>query len=62
MKSLYTLTAGLGVTAFLGGPLAAAEKVTFDDHVLPVLQQSCLNCHNPDKAKGGLDLSTFPAR
>lgn len=39
--------------------LSAAEKVTFDDHVLPVFQQSCLNCHNPDKAKGGLDLSTF---
>jgi WD40 repeat protein len=37
----------------------AAEKVTFDDHILPLFQQSCLNCHNPDKAKGGLDLSTF---
>jgi len=39
----------------------AADKVTFDDHVLPVLQQACLNCHNPDKAKGGLDLSTYGA-
>ncbi len=38
---------------------AAADKVTFDDHVMPIFQQSCLNCHNPDKAKGGLDLSTF---
>jgi len=37
----------------------AAEKVTYDDHVLAVFQQTCLNCHNPDKAKGGLDLSTF---
>jgi len=37
----------------------AAEKVTFDDHVFPIFQQACLNCHNPDKAKGGLDLSTF---
>ncbi len=40
-------------------PLVAEDKVTYDDHVLPVFQQSCLNCHNPDKAKGGLDLSTF---
>lgn len=39
--------------------LSAADKVTYDDHVLPVFQQTCLNCHNPDKAKGGLDLSTF---
>jgi len=40
-------------------PLAAADKVTFEDHVFPIFQQVCLNCHNPDKARGGLDLSTF---
>ena len=37
----------------------AEEKVTYDDHVFPIFQQSCLNCHNPDKTKGGLDLSSF---
>lgn len=37
----------------------AQEKVTYDDHVFPIFQQSCLNCHNPDKTKGGLDLSSF---
>lgn len=42
-------------------PLTAPGKVTFDDHVLPVFQQACLNCHNPDKTKGGLDLSSFSA-
>jgi predicted nucleic acid-binding Zn-ribbon protein len=40
-------------------PLSAADKVTYDDQVLPIFQQSCLNCHNPDKNKGGLDLSSF---
>jgi hypothetical protein len=41
-------------------PLAfAEEKTTYDDHVFPIFQQSCLNCHNPDKSKGGLDLSSF---
>ncbi len=39
----------------------AQEMTTYDDHVFPILQQSCLNCHNPDKAKGGLDLSSFAA-
>ncbi len=38
---------------------AAADKVTYDEHVFPIFQQICLNCHNPDKTKGGLDLSTF---
>jgi WD40 repeat protein len=37
----------------------AQEKTTFDEHVFPIFEQSCLNCHNPDKTKGGLDLSTF---
>ena len=40
-------------------PFAASAKVTYDDDVLPVFEQVCLNCHNPDKAKGGLDLSSF---
>ncbi|MGD9748139.1 MAG: c-type cytochrome domain-containing protein, partial [Verrucomicrobiales bacterium] len=37
------------------------KKVTFKDHVLPILENRCLNCHNPDETKGGLDLSTFSA-
>ncbi len=36
-----------------------AEKITYDDHLRPILADRCLSCHNPDKAKGGLDLSTY---
>lgn len=39
--------------------LPAQEKISYDDHILPLFGQACLNCHNPDKARGGLDLSTF---
>ncbi|MES2440136.1 MAG: c-type cytochrome domain-containing protein [Verrucomicrobiota bacterium] len=39
----------------------AEEKTTYDDHIFPIFQQACLNCHNPDKAKGGLDLSSYSA-
>lgn len=46
-------------TAILLLGCARAEKVTYDDHVLPIFEQACLNCHNPDKAKGGLDLSSY---
>ena len=38
---------------------ADAPKVTFDDHIVPILKNSCLNCHNPDKKKGDLDASSF---
>lgn len=38
-----------------------AKKVTFVDDVLPILENKCANCHNPDESKGGLDLSSFSA-
>ena len=40
-------------------PAISAEKVTYDDHVRPIFADRCLSCHNPDKAKGGLDLTTY---
>lgn len=49
----------LVISAALTSLAIAQEKITYDEHVLPVFQQSCLNCHNPDKTKGGLDLSSF---
>lgn len=39
--------------------LAAPAAVNFNDHLLPVLQAHCLGCHNADKKKGDLDLSSF---
>lgn len=47
------------ISLMLAAITHAQPKVTFDEHVLPIFQQSCLNCHNPDKAKGGLDLSSY---
>jgi hypothetical protein len=44
------------------GASSAAEpktKINFDQHIAPILREKCLACHNADKAKGGLDLSTF---
>src|SRR5690242_8363976 len=52
------------LTAMIGSAASAAfaadgAKVTFEDHVLPIFKNSCLNCHNPDKKKGDLDASSF---
>ncbi len=44
---------------FLATPALANEKITFDDHITPILRTHCLSCHNPDRARGGLDLSTY---
>jgi chaperonin cofactor prefoldin len=48
---------GLGSAA----PCAAQEKITFQDHVRPIFESACNSCHNPDKKKGGLDLSSYAA-
>src|SRR6478672_2426006 len=47
------------VVAAWSGFARADDKVTYQDHILPLFRNSCLNCHNPDKKKAGLDLSTF---
>lgn len=73
MGHMKMKTKFLGKAALLGGAMlwsgaarsAGAEdstaKTTFVDHVLPVLESSCLNCHNPDESKGGLDLTSYAA-
>ncbi len=38
---------------------AGTKKVTYDEHVLPILREKCLACHNADKARGGLSLAAF---
>ena len=53
MKTLAALTLALPIAAL------AADKVTYVDHVLPIFRNTCLNCHNPDKKKAGLDLTTY---
>ena len=51
---------GLGVLCGMisvGG--AAIESPNYNDQVLPIFRNACLNCHNSDKKKAGLDLSTY---
>lgn len=44
-----------------GGTALGQDKVTFTDHLLPLIEQHCANCHNPDKKKGDLVLTSYPA-
>ena len=34
-------------------------KVTYDDHVLPMLREKCLTCHGQDKKSGGLSMHLY---
>jgi hypothetical protein len=63
MKAISTLT--LSLAAFLLGAFAfaadppKANKITYQDHILPILREKCLSCHDGDKVKGGLDATTY---
>ncbi len=54
MLSLLLLVPGLAQAQTANSP------VTYKDHVQPILRKHCLNCHNPDKARSDLDVSTYP--
>ena len=45
----------------LGLPLVAQDKVTYADHARAALENKCFSCHNPDKKKGDLDLTSYAA-
>ncbi len=55
MKNFAFLSASIALAL----TASAADKITFNDQVLPIFRNACLNCHNPDKKKAGLDLSTY---
>ncbi len=37
----------------------AEDKITYQDNVLPIIQANCAKCHNEDKHKADLDLTSY---
>ncbi len=66
-RSCHRITIVLSAIAMAfgaaGSDLGAQEKkppkITFDDHVKPILKQKCFSCHNPDKKSGDLDMTNY---
>ena len=59
---LILLVRRMAVVLCLIGMTSSAfsqQKTTFADHVLPLVEQHCAKCHNPDKKKGDLDLTSY---
>lgn len=64
MRSRFLILAALVTGLAASGVRAAdkpAAKITFDEHVLPILRESCAACHGADKQRGGLAVHTFAA-
>ena len=55
-KFHFFASASLVVLAALA---AKADKITYQDNVLPLIQANCAKCHNEDKRKADLDLTSY---
>jgi DNA-binding beta-propeller fold protein YncE len=55
---IHCNAAVLGVMA-LAAAAGAEDKVTYQDQVLPLIQANCAKCHNEDKRKADLDLTSY---
>ena len=42
-------------------PAMAQDKVTYADHARNAMENKCFSCHNADKKKGDLDLTSYGA-
>lgn len=61
----YTLLCGVLVgsarvaVAQEAKPADKMEKITYTDHILPILRAKCAACHSADQAKGGLVVDSY---
>src|SRR4051794_734917 len=37
----------------------AAPKITYDEHIRPILREHCFSCHSADKQESGLQLDSY---
>lgn len=65
LRSIRRLLVGFGLVAALafGGGFARGQEaqVSYFKEIRPLFRRSCTGCHQPMKAKGGLDLTTHAA-
>ena len=58
-RSSATAVLTLAATAALAAPAAAqTQPITFEDHIRPIMERTCWNCHGAAAQLSGLDLRT----
>lgn len=57
--TITLLTLAVAPAGFLLAEDKPAEKITYNDHVLPIFRAKCGSCHNGNDKKGGLVVDNF---
>ena len=58
-SSIRALLPAIGAGGLLAGAALAEGPVTLSEHIKPVLQKYCFDCHDDKKQKGDLNLKEF---
>jgi hypothetical protein len=61
MKSRLTFYLGALLVTLRFASHGADKPVSYYQDVVPILKRSCTGCHNPNKTKGELDITTYEA-
>jgi mono/diheme cytochrome c family protein len=61
MKAALASLALAVVLSASSGARAQDKPVSFSADIVPIFKASCNECHNPKKAKGKLDMSSYAA-
>jgi len=61
MKDRFTFFGIALVVAFSLAARAQDKPVSYYHDLVPILKRSCTGCHNPNKTKGDLDITTYEA-
>src|SRR5690348_2294426 len=59
LRSTLACAAGFILFLHVVAAVAAEEKVTYDDHLAPILRQRCSSCHNSNTKKADLDVTNY---
>src|SRR5882672_876788 len=54
----WPTSAAIAAVDFSRLPAPATREIDFSKDIQPILESSCLKCHEPEKAKGKLQLDT----
>lgn len=61
-KSVFNLSEASGQTSLEKKRISSLDSADiFNDAVMPIIQSKCVSCHNTDKKKGGLLLTSYDA-
>ena len=57
---IFAASAGIAAVCSLAAPSMAQEgKITFEDHIKPILARRCSTCHDGNRTEADLDVTSF---